>query len=243
MLTFFTDRLPARLEAVATRVPRGSTVADIGTDHAYLPVHLVSSGRCPRAVAVEVASGPFRRAVAAVRAAGLANRIEVRFGSGLQALQPGEVETVTMSGLGAVTQQAILAAGPLVRQKLGYLVLQPQGKVGPLRRWLAASGWCLVDEELVFEGGHYYFILVARQGVSPDYSNMEWQIGPLLVKRRHPLLAGYLRLKMEKLVAAIDQIAISKKTAARLQCDSMNRQLEEMREVLVWLQNVQKSSQ
>ncbi|NLW07732.1 MAG: SAM-dependent methyltransferase [Clostridia bacterium] len=243
MLTFFDYSLSARLQAVADRVAAGSIVADIGTDHAYLPLYLVKSGRCPRVVAVEVAPGPYQRAVAAVRAADLADRIEVRYGDGLQALQPGEAGTVVMAGLGSLTQQAILAARPQVRQKLEYLVLQPQGKVEPLRRWLAAAGWCLVDEELVFEEGHYYFILVARQGKSPAYSDIEWQLGPLLLKHRHPLLAGYLRRKMEKLAIAIDQMASSQKAAARLQREQFITKLKEIQEVLSWLQNVPRLSQ
>lgn len=241
MLTFFNYRLPARLKAVADRIPKGSIVADIGTDHAHLPLYLVGSGCCPRAVAVETAAGPYRRAVAAVKAAGLADRIEVRFGDGLQVLQPGEVDTVTMSGLGALTQQAILKARPQVRQKLDCLVLQPQGEAGPLRRWLAASGWYLIDEELVCEGGHYYFVLAARQGASPKYSDVEWQVGPLLIKRHHPLLVGYLRVKMEKLVVIINNLAFSQRTAVRLQREKLSRQLEQLREVFTWLQNAEKS--
>jgi len=241
VLAFFNYKLPARLKAVADRIPEGSIVADIGTDHAHLPLYLVGGDRCPRAIAVETAAGPYHRAVAAVEAADLADRIEVRFGDGLQVLQPGEVDTVTMTGLGALTQQAILKARPQVRQKLDCLVLQPQGEVGPLRRWLAGSGWHLIDEELVCEGGHYYFILAARQGASPDYSDFEWQVGPLLIKRRHPLLVDYLQDKMEKLIVIINHLTFSQKTAARLQRERLSRQLEQLREVFTWLQNVEKS--
>lgn len=240
MRTFFNYQLPNRLQVVAGYVPRGSIIADIGTDHAYLPLYLVDSGHCPRAFAVEAAPGPYRRAVAAVSAAGLADRIEVRFGDGLQALEPGEVDIVIMTGLGSITQQAILKARPQVREKLDYLILQPQGEIGPLRRWLAASGWYLIEEELVYEAGHYYFILLACQGTGPDYSDLEWQLGPLLIKRRHPLLADYLQNKMEKLKLAIDQMAISRRTTSRLQRERFCRQHEQLREVFTWLQNVEK---
>ncbi|WP_062285882.1 tRNA (adenine(22)-N(1))-methyltransferase [Neomoorella mulderi] len=235
------SHLPARLRAVAALVPPGSTVADIGTDHAYLPLYLAGSGRCPRVIAVEAAPGPYQRALAAVAAAGLEGRVEVRLGDGLTPLQPGEVDTVTMAGLGALTQQRILAARPEVRQKLQRLVLQPQGEAGPLRRYLASAGWYLYNEELVYDSGHYYIILAACQGESPAYSDLEWRIGPLLLQRRHPLLRGYLLHKMETLTAAARQLAAGRGTRARERREDLSRQLEEIREVLAWLPNAAKS--
>ncbi|BCV20611.1 tRNA (adenine(22)-N(1))-methyltransferase [Moorella sp. Hama-1] len=248
MLTFFiimtgklVFTLPARLRAVAALVPAGSAVADIGSDHAYLPLYLAGSGRCSRVIAVEVAPGPYRRTLAAVRGAGLTDRIEVRRGNGLAPLQPGEVDTVTMTGLGAVTQQEILAAGPEVRQQLHHLILQPQGKAGPLRRYLAAGGWRLQDEDLVLTGGHYYFIMAAVPGESPVYSDLEWELGPLLLQKRHPLLAGYILDKMEKLTAAVGQLSRARGAVALARQGELDRQLARLQEVATWLQNAVKS--
>ncbi|QGP92566.1 tRNA (adenine(22)-N(1))-methyltransferase [Neomoorella glycerini] len=232
--------MPARLRAVAGMVPPGSRVADIGTDHAYLPLYLAGSDRCPLVIAVEAAPGPYQRALAAVAAAGLKGRVEVRLGDGLAPLQPGEVDTVTMAGLGALTQQRILAARPGVRQGLKRLVLQPQGEAGPLRRYLAATGWYLYNEELVYESGRYYIILAACQGASPSYSDLEWRIGPLLLQRRHPLLRDYLLHKMETLTAAVQQLAAGRGMRARERREDLSRQLAEIREVLAWLPNAAK---
>ncbi|WP_258360235.1 tRNA (adenine(22)-N(1))-methyltransferase [Moorella sulfitireducens] len=234
-------RLPARLEAVARMVPPGSLVADIGTDHAYLPLYLVASGRCLRVIAVEAAPGPYRRALAAVAAAGLREQVEVRLGEGLTPLRPGEVDTVTMAGLGALTQQKILEDAPEVRQELKLLILQPQGEAGPLRRYLAAGGWYLCNEDLVYEKGHYYVILAAGRGPSPAYSELEWDVGPLLLQRRHPLLQDYLIHKMEKLSAAVKQLASGRGTRARDRLADLSRQLEEIQEVLAWLPGAARS--
>lgn len=242
MLAFFNDNngkitLPLRLLAVAQMVPPGSRVADIGTDHAYLPVYLVASGRCPHVVAVEKKWGPYRRALATVAGAGLQGRVEVRLGDGLAPLKPGEVDTVTITGLGALTQQEILTAGAAIRHTLRRLILQPQGEAGPLRRFLATIGWCLEEEELVYEGGHYYFIMAAAQGESPAYSEIEWRYGPLLLRRRHPLLRVYLLQSMEKLNAARRQLLNAKSERSRCRLVEVDRQLEDIREVLAWLQD------
>ncbi|MBC7326470.1 MAG: SAM-dependent methyltransferase [Moorella sp. (in: Bacteria)] len=232
MVGFDFSHLPARLQAVAALVLPGSTVADVGTDHALLPLYLAGSGRCPLVIAIEAVPGPFRRALAAVNAAGLAGRVEVRQGDGLAPLQPGEVDTVVMAGLGALTQQQILSARPEVRQSLQRLVLQPQGDAGPLRRYLVAAGWRLEAEELVYERGHYYPILAAGQGKSPSYSDLEWQVGPLLVQCRHPLLREYLLYKMEKITGVLRRLEDGRSSRTRERHAELKRQLEGIRELL-----------
>ncbi|OIQ08187.1 tRNA (adenine(22)-N(1))-methyltransferase [Moorella thermoacetica] len=241
LMTTTSFNLPARLRVVAGLVPWGSSVADIGSDHALLPLYLVASGRSPRVIVVEVAPGPYRRALAAVTGAGLTERVEVRRGDGLEPLRPGEVDTVTMAGLGALTQQEILAARPEVRRRLRRLVLQPQGQAGPLRRYLAACGWRLLDEDLVYETGHYYFIMAAVPGVSPEYSDLEWELGPLLLQKRHPLLAGYIADKMEKLTAAVRELGRSQRAAARERREELQRLLLQLGEVSTWLQSAARS--
>jgi len=226
---------------VADRIEKGSIVADIGTDHAYLPIYLIKSGICPRVIAVEAAADPYQIAVNTVQKAGLANRIEIRFGDGLKPLKPGEIDTVVIAGMGTNKQRSILAASPEVINRLNYLILQPQGKNKILRRWIADNGWCLFDEDLVFENGHYYFILVACRARSPQYSELELELGPLLLKRQHPLLPGYIMEKMEKIQTAIDQLNYSPNREAGLRRQTLSRQLKDLGEVLLCLQNAKKS--
>ncbi|OTA40317.1 MAG: hypothetical protein A6D92_19525, partial [Symbiobacterium thermophilum] len=172
--------LPPRLAAVARHVPPGRPFADIGTDHAYLPVHLVQSGRVPRAVAGDVRPGPLQAARATVAAAGLTDRIDVRLGSGLTVLAPGEAACVAICGMGGPLIARILAEGPLTGVE--RLVLQPMGGEAQLRRWLAESGWRLVAEEIVADGGRLYPVLVAEPG-RMSLSRMEEEVGPLLLRR------------------------------------------------------------
>ncbi|MGQ9558791.1 MAG: class I SAM-dependent methyltransferase, partial [Desulfurispora sp.] len=93
-------QLSARLSAIAGLIPAGSVVVDVGTDHARLPVYLVRSGRCPRALATEINRQPWQRARAAVAEAGLSDRIAVRLGDGLAPLRPGEADVAVLAGMG-----------------------------------------------------------------------------------------------------------------------------------------------
>jgi tRNA (adenine22-N1)-methyltransferase len=172
--------LSKRLQAVARQVLAGRPAADIGADHALLAVHLVRSGRCPRVVVGELAAGPFERARAFVQREGVADRVSVRRGDGLEVLAEGEVATVIMAGLGGGTIAAILErAGPKAAS-FSRFVLQPQRPHPPLRHWLASRGWPVVGEEVVQEAGSFYVVLVAEPAAGPAYQldELEMEVGP-----------------------------------------------------------------
>ncbi|MCG0278805.1 MAG: class I SAM-dependent methyltransferase [Thermanaeromonas sp.] len=234
-------RLPLRLLAVANMVYRGKILADIGTDHAYLPIYLVGHGWIPRAIGVEAREEPWRRARANVEAAGLSHLIDIRLGWGLKPLQPGEVKIITITGLGGRTIQDILSTSPEILENIEYLVLQPQGWEAQLRRWLARSGWRLGQEELVYEKGQYYLIYAWERGANPPYGDWEWEFGPLLLKRRHPLLAGYLRRKLEKLDGIQEGLVKSRRPEALIRLEKLNLERQAIQEVLACLPNAETS--
>lgn len=189
-------RFPARLQAVADYIPPGETVADIGTDHALLPIYLVSRDVSPRVIGVEKAPGPLDAARRAVAESGLDGLIEVRAGDGLAPLHPGEARVLVLAGMGGRTIFAILDAAPAVVRAAQTLVLQPQEPVAPARRWLLQNGWCLADENLVEETGRLYLVIRAVKGESKpagkQVDDLLLEIGPVLVARKHPLLGRYL---------------------------------------------------
>lgn len=195
-------RFPARLQAVADYIPPGETVADIGTDHALLPIYLVSRDVSPRVIGVEKAPGPLDAARRAVAESGLGGLIEVRAGDGLAPLRPGEARVLVLAGMGGRTISAILDAAPAVVRAAQTLVLQPQEPVAPARRWLLQNGWCLADENLVEEAGRLYPVIRAvKEEPKPagqtgpagkQVDDLLLEIGPVLVARKHPLLGRYL---------------------------------------------------
>ena len=170
--------LDKRLSAVAALVRRGSTVADIGTDHAYLPVYLVQSGACPRAVAADLREGPLAAAREHVAAAGLSDVIDTRLGDGLSPLAPGEADDIVIAGMGGDTVADILAACDWVKDARYNLVLQPMTHPERLRAWLLQNGFVITAETPVWEGRRFYHVCAAQYAdAAPVTDEAAWYIG------------------------------------------------------------------
>lgn len=151
--------LGVRLSAVAKRIRQGARVADIGTDHALLPVWLLQNGQCPSAVASDIGEGPAAAARRTVSGAGLEAAISVRVGDGLAPVQPDEVDDIVIAGMGGETIADILAAAPWVADARYRLVLQPMSKPERLRTFLAENGFSTVEEDVVAEGERLYTVM------------------------------------------------------------------------------------
>ena len=154
--------LDKRLSAVAALVRQGSRLADIGTDHAYLPVHLVQAGVCPSAIASDIGAGPLDAARRTVTESGLTSEIALRLGDGLATVSSGEVEDIAIAGMGGETIVAILEAAPWVQNGGVRLILQPMTRAEDLRRWLLQNGFSVLEEHLIRDGRHLYPVLAAE---------------------------------------------------------------------------------
>lgn len=175
-------------------------MADIGTDHAYLPTYLIETGAVPNAIAGDVMPGPLEAARQTVEAAALSDRIELRLGDGLQVLRPGEVATVTLCGMGGALMASLLEAVSL--ETIERLVLQPMESPERLRAWLTGHGWQIVHEELVEDAGRIYVVMAAERGeqhLQPD----ELLIGPLLQEAAGEILQRYLARWIAQLERAV----------------------------------------
>ena len=170
--------LTVRLAAVAAMVRDGARVADIGTDHALLPVWLIKDGRCPFAVASDIGEGPAASARRTVAEAGLESAVSVRVGDGLSSVQPHEVEDIVIAGMGGETIAAILADALWTKDARYRLVLQPMSKPERLRTFLAENGFAVEREEIVAEGERLYTVLaVAFSGECKTLSYAEAILG------------------------------------------------------------------
>ena len=156
--------LSPRLRSVAELVPPGAKFADVGTDHAYLPVWLLQRGVIRHAVASDLRHGPLDRARQTAEKYGLSGQMEFRLCDGLSGIAPEEADTIAIAGMGGETIAAILAAAPWTRERDCLLLLQPMSAQPFLRRWLQEHGYVIRRETLSREGSSLYVTLEARAG-------------------------------------------------------------------------------
>lgn len=179
--------LSLRLERVAANVPHGARLADIGSDHAYLPVALMRRGVIAAAVAGEVATTPFHAAQRTVRDNGLEQHITVRLADGLAAIEAADgITAISVCGMGGETIRDILESGKAHLSGQERLVLQPNGGEQPLRQWLMDNGYSISSEELLRENRFYYEIIVAERAGPVVYSAEQLYFGPLQMQARSP---------------------------------------------------------
>ena len=130
-------KLSHRLETIASFVRRGSIIADIGTDHGYIPIYLCQTGIIPSAIAMDIGKGPLQQATAHIKQQGVSNRIKTRLSDGLTALQPGEADTILIAGMGGGLVMKILSQGTHALTGSEELILQPQSEIAQVRAYLS----------------------------------------------------------------------------------------------------------
>jgi len=201
--------LSLRLERVGANIPMGARLADIGSDHGYLPVALMRRGVIASAVAGEVATTPFYAAQRTVRDNGLEQQITVRLADGLAAIEPHDgITAISVCGMGGETIRDILESGKMHLSGQERLILQPNGGEQPLRQWLMDNGYSIVSEELLRENRFYYEIIVAERAGPVAYTAEQLYFGPLQMQARSPAFIGkWQRLlrQRQKTLASLEQ--------------------------------------
>lgn len=156
--------LDGRLSTVSDLVRQGAVFADIGTDHAYLPLYLLQEGRIARAYASDVAKGPLERARRNVMAMGQSENVTLLLTDGLSGMEKRGLTDIAICGMGGEVIASILSAAPFVRDPLIRLILQPMSRVPLLRKYLYENGFTIEEERVAASAGKIYFCLVATYG-------------------------------------------------------------------------------
>lgn len=224
-------KLSRRLQALADYIPSDSRVADIGTDHAFLPCYLVKEGIAPFAVGIDVKEGPFQSASRTVNAYHLEEQISIRLGDGLMPLRPGEVDVVILAGMGGNTMIDILEGSPQVVEEVNCLVMQPMNGAEHLRSWLGGNDWIIIAEDLLVEDGHYYQIIKATRGREQALADMQLSYGPLLIADRHPLLPKLIEKDIQALQDIIEQLAKSQSAEVECRSEGLVQRVQRMKEL------------
>ena len=222
-------QLQPRLQLLADLVPQNARLADIGTDHGYLPVWLLQRGRIDSAIAADIGEEPLQHARRTAEEYGVEG-IDFRLCDGLRDLMPGEADTVIIAGMGGETIIHIISAAPWTKKNV-TLLLQPMTKAGELRRWLADNGYCFVDERLVWDKDFLYPVMVLTGGEQPALSEMEEEYGVCL--HDDPLYGEYLDMQAARLRRTVENMRRSDSETAQREADRLEQRccaLRRMRE-------------
>jgi len=191
-------QLSKRLLAVANLVTTGKRLADVGTDHAYIPIYLIQKKQVTKAIAMDIGKGPLQRAKENIQSHGLGEQIETRCSDGVDKLAVGEVDTVVIAGMGGNLVIRIVTAGEDVLKNVSELILQPQSDIGLVRRFLQSNNYQICKEDMVVEDGKYYPMMCVSHGKMTELSELEYEYGPLLLKMKNPCLKQFLEREQEQ---------------------------------------------
>lgn len=226
-------QLSPRLAACAKLVPPGARLADIGTDHAYLPVWLAKSGKITSAIACDVKEGPLQRARENIQKYQVSSLVTARLSDGLQAVSPDEVDTVVIAGMGGDLMIHILEEAPWLKSGK-TIILQCMTSAEELRRWLLAEGYVTESEHAVRSEGRVYTVMRIRWSESPP------DVGPLFIYIG--LLAGqhseealtYIRREIRHLT---NRIQGSRAREARSEAQALEDIVEQLSHLVTHIEN------
>lgn len=250
--------LSKRLLKIAEHVPQGSRLADIGSDHALLPVYLVQQGCIASAIAGELNGGPYTAALKQVQEAGLSAKIEVRQGDGLEVINSGEVDVITIAGMGGLLIVQILTQGIAKLDLVQRLILQPNVGEEVVRRWLMEQGWFLSAEYILQEDGKIYEVLIgdrSEQAKSLNQALYQEQLftgkmisterlfamGPYLLTEADPTWVLKWQDELTKLQHIVEQLSRSQQEASQHRQKLIQDEMIDIQEVLACLQKVKPS--
>lgn len=196
-------RLSNRLNAIAKEIEKGETMADIGTDHGFLPVYLYENKICPKVVMADISAPSLDKSRKYVEECLDGNKVFFRLGSGLRVVEKAEVDVIVMAGMGGILMTEIMEDD--MKKTLSYnkFILQPRSHIGLLRHWLLRNGFCITKENLIREGGRIWPIITAKKGERcfdrrTDWWDIEYEFPLSMLKYKNPLLEEYIKYNYKK---------------------------------------------
>ncbi len=199
-----------RLKCIADHT-HGKVTADIGTDHAYIPIKLAEDGVCEKIIASDIKEGPLEIARQNIKKHGLEDKIETRLGGGLSILNENEADTIIIAGMGGEMIESILKEGEKIAKAASLLVLQPMNSQCELRKYLINSGYIITGEDIAIEGFKVYNILTARAGKQNRFkTEIEYHIPEYL--KNHKYFKNLYEKKKREFIKVITGLENSKDT-------------------------------
>ena len=215
-----------RLDLLAELIAPADVIADIGSDHAKLPVMLVKMQKCKKCIAVEIASGPYNSAKNNIERSNLAEKIEIRLGDGLKPLFANECDAFVIAGMGGRTIIEIIHNSNDVVNDESIFYLQPMQEAPELRKWLDMNGFAIINEEIAHENSKLFEIIITKKikGQKSIMSEMDCLLGAVLINKKHPLLNEKISLLIKQFTNIKEEL--TKNKISTIEIENKLKQLE-----------------
>lgn len=212
--------LSKRMAMVASKVVKTGCVADVGCDHAYIAIYLIRYSVAKKVIATDINKGPLARAKDNVILYGCEDFVDLRLSDGLEKIEPGEADTILISGMGGGLMTDILSAKKECIYQASELVLQPQSEIENVRSFLHKEGYEILEEDMCFDENKFYTVIrahnVGKNNVTYYNDRLEYKYGKLLLEKKHPVLYDFLKEEYRKALIIEEQLRTSHtETAAK----------------------------
>lgn len=223
-------KLSKRLQTIADFVKKDAVVADIGTDHAHIPIYLIKNNIISKAYACDINKGPLEKAKENINYYGVKN-IELRLSNGLEKLKTDEADTVIIAGMGGELITDILEKGRRFFESKRKFILSPHTKIDEVRKFLLSNGFEITKEDMCIDEGKFYTVMEVKYTENKEmYSEAELLYGKYLIENKHPVLLRFLKKEETKYISILSNIGLNeeRKTELRHRLDIIKETINEM---------------
>ncbi len=227
-------KLTNRLLKIASLVDKNKRVADIGTDHGYIPVYLLNKSIIDFAILADINKGPLENARSEVRRNKLEDRVDLRLGSGIEVLKKGEVDEIIIAGMGGILISNLLEANKEVACSVEKLILQPMQAQEDLRKYLLNNGYEIIDEHLEKEDFRVYEIIIAKYtGKNTSVEDeIYYEVGSKLIENKDELLKDFIDTKFKKYNNIIEKLPKNDTEVIKQKRDLANEKIEKLKKLI-----------
>ncbi|MFA5575733.1 MAG: class I SAM-dependent methyltransferase [Tissierellaceae bacterium] len=225
-------KLSQRLLGIASLVPENSIVADIGTDHGYIPAYLIQNTISKKVIGTDISSGSLEKIIDYMGQLGIEDKVDTRLGDGLGPIRSYEVDTVIIAGMGGMLIRDILESDTSKTDSIVNFILQPMVAAKELRHYLIDNSFEIVKEELIEEDKRFYEIILARKGKSLVDKEIYYELSPLLIKERHRLLKGFIDYKLKESQKILGELEFKDSERSKDRLIEIRKQISAYKEVL-----------
>ncbi|MDD2480562.1 MAG: class I SAM-dependent methyltransferase [Lutispora sp.] len=227
--------LTPRLEAIAKSIDECYIIADIGSDHAYLPIYLIKSGQAQKAIASDINKGPAEISKSRIKLNGLEGYIEVRIGDGLKVLDNGEADIIVVAGMGGLTMRDMLSESIDIARGAKRIILQPMRDSRTLIRWLVENDFQVINGEIIKENNKFYEIIWACYKENSYYDRNVKIINESMYYKNTPVLHEYINSKIDEYTKVLEDLKAYNTPNILKRIEECNKELEDYRKVMSWL--------